>query len=111
MTSLEMVAATLSGKRMKAAKLKNAAQATAHHGLSTRVDTIVAIELAASCSPLRKSNVSAKRTSIHTRNESCKMWLVPKLSAADLKKSNMRRPPRSGSLDDDLGDNLSDVLA
>src|SRR5438046_4950462 len=89
MTSLEMVAATLSGKMIKAAKLKNAAQATAHHGLKTRVDTIVAIELAASCRPFKKSKVSANRISTHTRNESCKMWLVPKLSAAALKKSNM----------------------
>ena len=37
-------------------KLKNAAQATAVCGRSTRVDTIVAIEFAASCTPLRKSN-------------------------------------------------------
>ena len=40
-------------------KLKNAAQSTAYCGRSTRVDTMVAIELAASCSPLRKSNSSA----------------------------------------------------
>ena len=40
-------------------KLKNAAQATAYCGRSTRVETMVAIELAASCRPLRKSNASA----------------------------------------------------
>jgi len=40
-------------------KLKNAAQRTANWGRKTRVETIVAIELAASCSPLRKSNASA----------------------------------------------------
>ena len=40
-------------------KLKNAAHSTAYCGRSTRVDTIVAIELAASCNPLRKSNSSA----------------------------------------------------
>ena len=40
-------------------KLKNAAQATAYCGRSTRVDTMVAIEFAASCRPLRKSNTSA----------------------------------------------------
>ena len=40
-------------------KLKNAAQSTAYCGRSTRVETIVAIELAASCRPLRKSNSSA----------------------------------------------------
>ena len=37
-------------------KLKKAAQTTASCGLSTRVDTTVAIELAASCRPFRKSN-------------------------------------------------------
>ena len=40
-------------------KLKNAAQATAYCGRSTRVETMVAMELAASCKPLRKSNASA----------------------------------------------------
>ena len=46
-------------------KLKNAAQNTAYCGRSTRVDTMVAIELAASCSPLRKSNSSATTIRIH----------------------------------------------
>ena len=36
-----------------AAKLKNAAQMTAFPGVSTRVDTTVAMEFAASCMPLR----------------------------------------------------------
>ncbi len=40
-------------------KLKKAAHSTAYCGRSTRVDTMVAIELAASCNPLRKSNSSA----------------------------------------------------
>jgi hypothetical protein len=40
-------------------KLKNAAHTTAYCGFSTRVETTVAIELAASCSPFRKSNTSA----------------------------------------------------
>ena len=53
------VCATCAPKMKKAAKLKNAAQATAVCGRSTRVDTIVAIEFAASCNPLRKSNISA----------------------------------------------------
>ena len=44
-------------------KLKNAAQATAILGDSTRVETTVAMELAASCSPLRKSKMSATETS------------------------------------------------
>jgi hypothetical protein len=42
-----------------AIKLKNAAQRTATLGDSTRVDTTVEIELAASCIPLVKSNASA----------------------------------------------------
>src|SRR5216684_6175244 len=54
-----MVCATLSPNTRKAMKLKNAAHSTAYCGRSTRVDTIVAIELAASCNPLRKSNSSA----------------------------------------------------
>src|ERR1700751_3111465 len=54
-----MVWATLSPNTEKATKLKNAAQNTANCGRSTRVETMVAIELAASCRPLRKSNSSA----------------------------------------------------
>ena len=51
-TSLAMVDATLSPNTRKATKLKNAAQTTAVRGDSTRVDTTVAIELAASWKPL-----------------------------------------------------------
>ncbi len=40
-------------------KLKNAAQKTAYCGLSTRVETMVAMEFAASCRPFRKSKNSA----------------------------------------------------
>ena len=40
-------------------KLKKAAQMTAYCGLRTRVETMVAIEFAASCRPFRKSNRSA----------------------------------------------------
>jgi len=46
-------------EEQKAMKLKNAAQATAMGGERTRVDTTVAIELAASCRPLRKSKIRA----------------------------------------------------
>ena len=59
MMPVPMVLATWSPNTRKAMKLKNAAQNTAYCGRSTRVDTIVAIELAASCKPLRKSNSSA----------------------------------------------------
>jgi len=51
MSPLPMVWATPVPKMRKAAKLKKAAQATAWRGLRTRVETIVAMELAASLSP------------------------------------------------------------
>src|SRR5215475_7299442 len=59
MIPVPMVLATLSPNTPKATKLKNAAQDTAYCGRSTRVETMVAMELAASCTPLRKSNSSA----------------------------------------------------
>src|ERR1700694_3153032 len=59
MIPVPMVWATLSPNTRKATKLKNAAHSTAYCGRSTRVETMVAIELAASCNPLRKSNSSA----------------------------------------------------
>src|SRR5712691_5638515 len=57
------VCATCAPKIAKATKLKKAAHTTACCGRNTRVDTMVAIELAASCNPLRKSNASATMTS------------------------------------------------
>src|ERR1700710_728853 len=59
MMPVPMVLATWRPNTRKATKLKNAAHSTAYCGRSTRVDTMVAIELAASCKPLRKSNSSA----------------------------------------------------
>jgi hypothetical protein len=59
---LPMVLATCRPKNKNAIKLKNAAQITAHRGVRTRVETIVAMELAASWNPLRKSNVRASKT-------------------------------------------------
>ena len=58
-TPLAMVVATLVPNTRKATKLKNAAHTTAIRGDSTRVETTVAIELAASWKPLMKSNTSA----------------------------------------------------
>ena len=55
------VCATWSPKNKNAMKLKNAAQITAYCGRSTRVETTVAMELAASCSPFKKSNASATK--------------------------------------------------
>jgi hypothetical protein len=51
-TSLAIVAATRSPNTRNAAKLKKAAQITAMRGVNTRVDTTVAMELAASWKPL-----------------------------------------------------------
>ena len=58
-TPLAMVLATWVLNTRKATKLNTAAQTTARRGESTRVATMVAIELAASCMPLVKSNASA----------------------------------------------------
>jgi hypothetical protein len=53
---LPTVAATAVPNVRGATKFQNAAQMTAHSGRRTRVDTTVAIELAASCQPFVKSN-------------------------------------------------------
>src|SRR5690606_36500513 len=47
---LPTVLATCRPKNRKAMKLKKAAHITAHRGASTRVETMVAMEFAASCS-------------------------------------------------------------
>src|SRR5690349_18266053 len=62
MMPLPMVLATFTPPPNAATKLKNAAQATARFGDSTRVDTTVAMELAASWKPLMKSKTSATAT-------------------------------------------------
>ena len=62
MMPLPMVLATFTPPPNAATKLKKAAQATARLGDSTRVDTTVAMELAASWKPLMKSKTSATAT-------------------------------------------------
>ena len=64
---LPIVRATLTPNPNAATKLKNAAQTTAWVGLSTRVETTVAIELAASWKPLMKSKTRATTTMKTTR--------------------------------------------
>src|ERR1041385_5580831 len=66
---LPMVEATAVPKKKAAMKLKNAAQITAYFGESTRVDTTVAMELAASWKPLMKSKVSAAMTISETNSK------------------------------------------
>ena len=61
MMPVPSVSATCKPKNRNAMKLKNEAQATAYCGRNTRVETMVAIEFAASCSPFRKSKASATR--------------------------------------------------
>src|SRR5918993_5081336 len=86
MMPVPMVCATLRPKNRKAMKLKNAAQATAYCGRNTRVDTIVAMEFAASCSPLRKSNASAtmiSATSSGNASPTSIAFAVPDLHVLD----------------------------
>ena len=54
-----IVFATAVPNTKAATKLKNAAQNTAMNGVSTRVETTVAIEFAESCIPLMKSKTRA----------------------------------------------------
>src|SRR6266436_6940153 len=57
---LPMVLATAVPKTNAATKLKKAAQTTARKGVRTRVETTVAMELAASCQPFENSNASVR---------------------------------------------------
>src|SRR5262249_12298768 len=66
-TPLPTVVATCTPKPNAATKLKKAAHTTACSGVSTRVETTVAIELAASWKPLMKSKTRATTTMRTTR--------------------------------------------
>src|SRR4051812_40005711 len=81
----------------KATKLKKAAQATASCGESTRVETTVAIELAASCRPLMKSK--ARATAIR-----------PISTGRAIVGSIIVGAPGSGVIDDDALDFVGHVL-
>ena len=63
-----MVLATAVPKKKAAIKFQKAAQATAVKGLRTRVETTVAMELAASCQPLENSNASVRKTTMKRRD-------------------------------------------
>src|SRR5882724_65708 len=71
-----MVLATAVPKTNAAMKLKKAAQMTARRGESTRVETTVAMLLAASWKPLMKSNASAIRMVTATNNPLRCTWLA-----------------------------------
>src|ERR1700733_3764808 len=89
---LPKVFATAVPNTNAAIKFQNAAHATARNGVSTRVDTTVAIEFAASCQPLENSKASVRKTTT-IRSE----------------KLDMGR--RSGGLQDDAFNDVGDVFA
>src|SRR5262245_44089988 len=90
------VLATWVPRTKAATKLKKAAHSTAFWGESTRVETTVAMELAASWKPFRKSKTSAIRI---TKTMSARSW-------------DTRGPAcRSGVLDHDVPDDVRVVLA
>src|SRR6478735_7475907 len=100
---LPIVAATLRWKTKIATRLKKAANTTAWPGLSTRVETTVAIEFAASWKPFMKSNASAsttRNTIIHRVIGAPVMPLSPKPSPAALR-----------AFQDDALDQVRHVLA
>src|SRR5688572_14438494 len=98
---LPMVAATCRPKNRNAMKLKKAAQTMAHCGLIAPVDTIVAIELAASWKPLRKSNASATTT----RKTKISNVIGPTAAA-----QSRAQPARSCVLDHDAFDDVRHVF-
>src|SRR6185312_11573723 len=92
------VSATCRPKNKNAMKLKNAAHATAYCGFSTRVETMVAIEFAASCSPFRKSKISATMMS-------------PTRNGRPIATASMRAFPRASNvIDHDALDFVGDVV-
>jgi len=68
---LPIVFATAVPNRKTARKLNAAAQTTAAEGDSTRVETTVAMEFAASWNPLMKSKASAITTTASTNDAPC----------------------------------------
>src|SRR5581483_1244195 len=86
-----IVLATAVPNRNAATKLKNAAQMTASRGDNTRVETTVAMLLAESWKPLRKSNVSA--TATVTQSRTIPEFTRAILSLTRVKRSSARRFP------------------
>src|SRR5579859_816480 len=62
-----MVLATAVPKKKAAMKFQKAAHATAVKGFRTRVETTVAMELAASCQPFENSKARVRRTTARSR--------------------------------------------
>src|SRR5213082_130330 len=66
---LPMVLATAVPKKKAAKKFQKAAQATAVKGFRTRVETTVAMELAASCQPLENSKARVRKMTTRRREK------------------------------------------
>jgi len=64
-----MVLATAVPKTKAAMKFQKAAQTTARKGVRTRVETTVAIELAASCQPFENSKVRVRKITTRRREK------------------------------------------
>src|SRR2546426_6932321 len=102
---LPKVLATAVPKVKAAMKLKNAAQTTAMRGERTRVETTVAMELAASWKSLRKSKVRATRMS-RTANKNILLALRTQgeFRWAPRVKRDLPARPISGRFGEDLLD-------
>src|SRR4029453_13232539 len=97
-----IVWATAVPKIKTARKLKVAAQYTASRGVSTRVETTVAMAFAASWKPLIKSKTRATPIRTRTRGGAARSWRIPvRLSAAGM----------SGGLEHDAFDKIGDIFA
>src|SRR5438046_5560233 len=66
---LPMVLATAVPKTKAAMKFQKAAQTTARKGVRTRVETMVAMELAASCQPFENSKVRVRKMTTRRREK------------------------------------------
>src|SRR5690606_14302408 len=114
---LPTVVATLSWKMKRATQLKVAASSTAWCGFSTRVDTTVAIEFAASWKPFMKSKARATMMS-PTRTVRLMAGIPPSINGGSPARSE-RLPglrggaPGAGSrvLQHDAFDDVRHVLA
>src|SRR5229473_980389 len=104
-----MVLATAVPKTKAAMKFQKAAQATARKGVSTRVETTVAMELAASCQPFENSKARVRKmTTKRKKKLDC--------SARDDRRSlsgemlQQEALAESGALEDDAFDDVGDVF-
>src|SRR6202047_2811286 len=85
-----IVVATAVPKMKAAMKFQNEAQTTARKGVRTRVETTVAMELAASCQPLENSKASVRTMTTRRREKPV---------------------TGSGALEDDAFDDVGDIFA